>query len=197
VVVVGQNFRFGVRRAGDLTLLQSLGAELGFEVRVHAITSDAHGRFSSTRARVAIAAGDLEEVERVLGRPHALSGRVVHGAERGRTINFPTANIAPVGEMLPPDGVYAVRVDLLDDDGTVTTLPGGVTNIGLRPTVGGGGRTVETYILGFAGDLYGERLRLHLVARLRGEQKFAGLDELKTQITRDCITARGKLGLPE
>jgi riboflavin kinase/FMN adenylyltransferase len=197
VVVVGQNFRFGAKRAGDLALLQSLGAELGFEVRVHAITSDARGRFSSTRARVAIAAGDLEEVERVLGRPHALSGRVVHGAERGRTINFPTANIAPVGEMLPPDGVYAVRVDLLDDDGTVTTLPGGVTNIELRPTVGGGGRTVETYILGFAGDLYGERLRLHLVARLRGEQKFAGLDELKTQITRDCITARGKLGLPE
>jgi riboflavin kinase / FMN adenylyltransferase len=197
VVVVGQNFRFGVRRAGDLTLLQSLGAELGFEVRVHAITSDAHGRFSSTRARVAIAAGDLEEVERVLGRPHALSGPVVHGQERGRTINFPTANIAPVGEMLPPDGVYAVRVDLFDDDGAVTALPGGVTNIGRRPTVGGGERSVETYILGFAGDVYGERLRLHLVARLRGEQKFAGLEELKTQITLDCIQARRKLGLPE
>jgi len=197
VVVVGQNFRFGAKRAGDLALLQSLGAELGFEVRVHATTSDARGRFSSTRARVAIAVGDLEEVVRVLGRPHALSGPVVHGAERGRTIDFPTANLSPVGEMLPPDGVYAVRVDLFDDDGAVKALPGGVTNIGLRPTVDGRVRTVETYILGFAGDLYGARLRLHLVARLRDEQKFAGLDELKTQILRDCVQARRTLGLPE
>ena len=198
LVVVGQNFRFGAKRAGDLALLRSLGAELGFEVRVHATASDARGRFSSTRAREAIAAGDLEEVVRVLGRPHALTGRVVHGEERGRTINFPTANIAPVGEMLPPDGVYAVRVDQLDDDGEAMPLAGGVTNIGLRPTVAdGGGRTVETYILGFAGDLYGERLRLHLVGRLRDEQKFAGIEELKTQITIDCVQARRKLGLPE
>jgi riboflavin kinase/FMN adenylyltransferase len=198
LVVVGQNFRFGAKRAGDLALLRSLGAELGFEVRVHATASDARGRFSSTRAREAIAAGDLEEVVRVLGRPHALTGRVVHGAERGRTINFPTANIAPVGEMLPPDGVYAVRVDQLDDDGEAMPLAGGVTNIGLRPTVADdGGRTVETYILGFAGDLYGERLRLHLVGRLRDEQKFAGIEELKTQITIDCVQARRKLGLPE
>ena len=102
VVVVGQNFRFGAKRAGDLALLRRLGAELGFDVRVHAIASDAHGRFSSTRAREAIAAGDLPEVQAVLGRPHALSGVVVHGDERGRTINFPTANIAPVAEMLPP-----------------------------------------------------------------------------------------------
>ena len=129
---------------------------------------------------------------------HALTGRVVHGEERGRTINFPTANIAPVGEMLPPDGVYAVRVDQLDDDGGAMPLAGGVTNIGLRPTLAdGGGRTVETYILGFAGDLYGERLRLHLVGRLRDEQKFAGIEELKTQITIDCVQARRKLGLPE
>jgi riboflavin kinase/FMN adenylyltransferase len=200
VVVVGQDFRFGAKRGGDLALLRSLGAELGFDVRVHAITSDEHGRYSSTRAREAIAGGDLDEVVRVLGRPHALSGRVVHGEERGRTINVPTANIAPVGEMLPPDGVYAVRVDLFDDDdpeGRVTALPGGVTNVGLRPTVGGVGRTVETYVLGFAGDLYEQRLRVHLVARLRDERKFGSLEELKTQILRDCGEARRALGLPE
>jgi len=197
VVVVGQNFRFGTKRAGDLALLRSLGTELGFEVRVHGIASDANGPFSSTRAREAIAAGTLDEAERVLGRPHALSGVVVHGQERGRTINVPTANIAPVAEMLPPDGVYAVRAEILEDDGEVVPLPGGVTNIGMRPTVGGTARTVETYLLGFAGDLYDERLRLHLVARLRDEQKFAGLDELKTQIMLDCIHARRKLGLPE
>jgi len=196
VVVVGQNFRFGTKRAGDLALLRSLGAELGFEVRVHGIARDANGPFSSTRAREAIAAGTLDEAERVLGRPHSLSGVVVHGQERGRTINVPTANIAPVAEMLPLDGVYAVRAELLEDDGEVVPLPGGVTNIGVRPTVDGTSRTVETYLLGFAGDLYDQRLRVHLVARLRGEQKFAGLDELKRQIAVDCIQARRKLGLP-
>jgi riboflavin kinase/FMN adenylyltransferase len=197
VVVVGQNFRFGAKRAGDLALLRALGAELGFEVRVHSIASDEHGPFSSTRARDAIAAGDLVEVERVLGRPHELSGLVVHGDERGRTINFPTANIEPVPEMLPPDGVYAVRVDEVDHGGVASALAGGVTNIGVRPTVGGGGRrTVETFVLGFSGDLYGVALRLCLIARLREERKFGSLDELKLQIIRDCAEARRRLGIP-
>jgi riboflavin kinase/FMN adenylyltransferase len=196
VVVVGQNFRFGSKRAGDLALLRSLGADLGFEVRVHGIASDESGPFSSTRAREAIAAGALDEVAQVLGRSHALTGVVVHGEERGRTIGVPTANIAPVPEMLPPDGVYAVRVDQLEEGAEGAPLAGGVTNIGMRPTVGGAARTVETFILGFAGDLYGERLRVHLVARLRDEQKFASLDDLKAQIARDCVQARRKLGLP-
>jgi riboflavin kinase/FMN adenylyltransferase len=195
VVVVGQNFRFGAKRGGDLALLQKLGAELGFEVLVHAIASDEHGPFSSTRARQAIAAGDLAEAERVLGRPHELSGTVVHGDERGRTINFPTANLEPVPEMLPPDGVYAVWVDEVDDEGASSRLAGGVTNIGVRPTVGGGKRTVETFVLGFSGDLYDVRLRLHLAARLREEKKFASLDDLKQQILHDCAEARRALGL--
>jgi riboflavin kinase / FMN adenylyltransferase len=195
IVVVGENFRFGARRAGDLALLRSLGQELGFEVRVHATASDAKGRFSSTRAREAIAAGDLEEVRAVLARPHSLSGTVVHGDERGRSINFPTANLAPVPEMLPPDGVYAVQVDQIFPDGEVGPLTGGVTNIGVRPTVGDGKRTVETFLLGFAGDLYDERLRVHLVARLRDEQKFDGLEPLRAQILEDCLQARRKLGL--
>jgi riboflavin kinase/FMN adenylyltransferase len=197
VVVVGQNFRFGTKRAGDLALLRTLGAELGFEVLVHAIATDEHGPFSSTRARQAIASGDVAEAERVLGRHHELSGRVVHGDERGRTINFPTANIEPVPEMLPPDGVYAVWVDEVDDEGTTSRLAGGVTNVGVRPTVGDGKRTVETFVLGFAGDLYDVELRLHLVARLREEKKFGDLDELKGQILRDCTEARRALGLQE
>jgi riboflavin kinase/FMN adenylyltransferase len=194
-VVVGQNFRFGAARAGDLALLQELGKKLGFEVSVHPTASDAHGRFSSTRAREAIAAGNMEEAAAVLGRPHALSGVVVHGDERGRTIDVPTANLDPVPEMLPPDGVYAVRVDEIDEDGEPRPLAGGVTNIGMRPTVDGQRRTVETYILGFSGDIYDWRLRLHVVARLRDEQKFASLDELKAQIAKDCTAARHKLGI--
>jgi riboflavin kinase/FMN adenylyltransferase len=189
VVVVGQNFRFGARRAGDLTLLRDLGAQLGFEVRVHAIAADARGPYSSTRAREAIAAGDLAEATQVLGRPHALSGTVVRGDQRGRTIGFPTANLGDVAEMLPPDGVYAVRVEQIDEGGNSRPLGGGVTNIGMRPTVAGTHRTVETFLLGFSGDLYGARLRLGLVGRVREEMRFAGLDALKAQIARDCAEA--------
>lgn len=99
--------------------------------------------------------------------------------------------------MLPPDGVYAVRVDEVDADGEASPLAGGVTNIGVRPTVSAGQkRTVETFVLGFSGDLYDTTLRLHLVARLREEQRFASLDELKKQILHDCAEARQVLGLP-
>jgi riboflavin kinase/FMN adenylyltransferase len=195
LVVVGENFRFGAKRAGDLTLLRALGAELGFEVLVHAAASDARGPYSSTRARVAVVAGDLDEVRRVLGRPHALSGVVVHGDERGRTIGVPTANLGDVPELLPPNGVYAVTVERYRDDlGAFHPLARGLTNIGVRPTVGGGGRlSVETYLLDFEGDLYDARLRVHLVARLRDEKKFGSLDELKAQIARDVASARTAL----
>jgi riboflavin kinase/FMN adenylyltransferase len=197
VVVVGDNFRFGARRGGDLAALRSMGEQLGFEVRVHAIASDARGPYSSTRAREAIAAGDLDEAAQVLGRAHELSGPVVKGDQRGRTLGFPTANLEPVAEMLPPDGVYATRVDQIGDDGDARPLGGGVTNIGIRPTIAerGGLRTIETFVFDFSGDLYGSRLRLHLVARLRGEKKFAGLPELRAQIAADSAAARGKLGM--
>lgn len=190
VVVVGQNFRFGAKRAGDLSLLRKLGAELGFEVRVHATAADARGPYSSTRVREAIAAGDVAEAAHVLGRPHALSGPVVHGDHRGRSIGFPTANV-DAAEMLPADGVYKTRVDEVGPDGGARRLAAGVTNVGVRPTVGGGRRTVETYLLDYERDLYGVTLRVHLVARIRGEQRFGSLDELKAQIARDVSAARG------
>jgi riboflavin kinase/FMN adenylyltransferase len=193
VVVVGANFRFGAKRAGDLALLRELGSRLGFEARVHAVATDEHGPFSSTRAREAVAAGDLAEVGRVLGRPHSLSGVVVRGDERGRTIGFPTANLGEVPELLPADGVYAVRVDEAVEGGTTGPLAGGVMNVGVRPTVGGAKRTVEAHLFDFARDLYGATLRVHLVARLRAEKKFASLDELKAQIGRDAAHARKEL----
>lgn len=190
VVVVGQNFRFGAKRAGDLALLRKLGAELGFDVRVHATAADARGPYSSTRAREAIAAGDVAEAAHVLGRPHALSGLVVHGDERGRSIGFPTANLE-AAEMLPADGVYRTAVDEIGPGGAARRLAAGVTNVGVRPTVGGGRRNVETYLLDFERDLYGATLRVHLLARIRGEQRFGSLDELKAQIARDVAAARG------
>jgi len=194
VVVVGQNFRFGAKRAGGLEDLRLMGQAWGFEVRVHATASDARGPYSSTRAREAIAAGDMDEAAHVLGRPHALSGVVVKGDQRGRTIGFPTANLHPVAEMLPPDGVYATRVEHVGPDGAASPVGGGgVTNIGVRPTVGSGLRTIETFVFDFDGDLYGARLRLSLVARLRAEKRFAGLPELKAQIAADAADARVKL----
>jgi riboflavin kinase / FMN adenylyltransferase len=198
IVVVGENFRFGAKRAGNLTLLRDLGAQLGFDVLVHAVASDARGRYSSTRAREAVVAGDLEEVRRVLGRPHSVSGVVAHGDERGRTIGVPTANLADIPELLPPNGVYAVTVDQVDAArGAFAPLARGVTNIGVRPTVGGGGRlSVETFLLDFDGDLYDTRLRLHIAARLREEKRFGSLDELKAQIARDIADARAALAAP-
>jgi riboflavin kinase/FMN adenylyltransferase len=194
LVVVGQNFRFGAKRAGDLALLRKLGAELGFEARDHAIAADARGPFSSTRVREAIAVSDLDEVRAVLGRPHALSGPVIGGDQLGRTLGFPTANLEPVAEILPPDGIYAVRVEVrrqtTGTPGGFQPLGGGATSIGVRPTVGGTRRTVETYVLDFDGDLYGAELRLQLVDRLREERKFDTLADLKIQIARDVEEAR-------
>ncbi len=191
IVVVGENFRFGAKRAGDLALLRRLGEELGFDARVHAIARDARGPYSSTRARDAITAGDLDEARRVLGRPHELSGTVVHGDARGRQLGFPTANLEDVPELSPPDGVYAVKVDRLEPDVGPRPLAAGVTNLGVRPTLTSGARrTLEVHLVDFDGDLYGARLRLHLLARLRGEQRFASLDELKAQIARDVARAR-------
>jgi riboflavin kinase / FMN adenylyltransferase len=200
LVVVGDNFRFGARRAGDLALLRELGATLGFEARVHPVATDARGPFSSTRARDAVAAGDLGEARRVLGRPHELAGVVVHGDKRGRLLGFPTVNLDGVPEMLPPHGIYSVTVDELDefqDPPRARPLADGVTSIGVRPTVANadGKRTVETFLFDFSGDLYGRRLRLHLVERLRDEIAFPSLEALTTQMARDVTEARTSLRL--
>jgi len=208
VVVVGSNFRFGNKRAGDFDALLALGAARGFEAVAAEVAGDDEGPFSSTRVRDAIAAGEVERAAHVLGRPHALIGVVEQGDARGRTIGFPTANLGQVGEMLPAHGVYAVRVTRKGGEGdgggsrsmaaaagqsaTATGL-GGVMNIGVRPTVDGTSLRIEAHLFDFDGDLYGETLRVDLVARLRGEQKFAGLDELKAQIAKDAEAARKAL----
>ena len=196
-VVVGQNFRFGHAREGDLETLKALGAKLGFTAHATDIVGDAKGPWSSTRVRRAVAAGDLDDVEAVLGRPHALSGTVVKGDQRGRTIGFPTANLGGVEELVPPHGVYAVLVERLDRPGSRALGPG-VANIGVRPTVGAG-LSIEAHLLDFQPsndadrDLYGARLRVYLVAKLRDERKFESLDALKTQIAADAGAAKALL----
>ena len=191
VVIVGENFHFGHGRAGDLDTLVALGRELGFAAHASSLVGDASGPYSSTRARVALGAGDLAAVANVLGRPHSISGSVVLGAQRGRTSGVPTANLDGVGEALPPHGVYAVLVDQ-EVDGVARALSTGVANIGVRPTVSAG-FGVEVHLFDFSGDLYGSRLRVHLIERLRDERKFSGLDELKAQIAQDMTGARRAL----
>lgn len=199
VVVVGNNFRFGKGRAGDFAALAELGRELGFEARAESLVVDDDGPISSTRIRGAVTAGDVATGARLLGRPHMVEGRVEHGKKLGRTIGFPTCNLGEAVEVVPALGIYATIVDLVDADGHVRALARGATSVGTNPTVGAGGeRTIETFLFdpipGRASDasreLYGERIRVHFVARLRGEERFDGLDALKAQMDRDVAAAR-------
>lgn len=183
-VVVGDNFRFGKGRAGDFATLRALGDTLGFEAVAAQIAGDERGPFSSTRVRDAIGAGDVTTAAHVLGRWHAITGTVTPGDRLGRTLGFPTANLDAIPQMVPANGVYAIRVDL----GGATA--NGVMNVGMRPTVGGLSRRVEAHLFDVDADLYGRTLEVQFVERLRGEQKFADLDALKRQIAEDCLGAR-------
>lgn len=190
-VVVGADFRFGHKRAGDFAALAALGGTLGFEAIAADVAGDAVGPFSSTRVRDAIGSGRMEDATTVLGRAHELSGVVEHGDHLGRTLGFPTANLGGVPELLPPYGVYAVRVGE-DGEGSPSRW-GGVMNLGVRPTVDGSKLRVEVNLFDEDLDLYGRRLRVAAVHHLRGEQKFAGLDALKAQIASDAAAARAWL----
>jgi riboflavin kinase/FMN adenylyltransferase len=183
-VVVGSNVSFGHQRAGDSRTMVALGAELGFEAIVVGPVKLGDTEVSSTCVREAIAAGDLRQAARMLGRYHFLSGPVVHGRERGRTIGFPTANLQPRSECLPPDGVYATRTVLAD--GAFQSI----TNIGMRPTFAEPERTFETHIFDFDRDLYDQEIKLELVERIRPERKFASAQELGAQIASDLKRAK-------
>ena len=183
-LVVGPDFALGKGRGGDVFKLHSLGRELGFWVEVVSPKVVDGDMASSTNIREALAEGDVATVKRFLGRPYALTGPVGRGDERGRQLGFPTANLeVNSGQALPGDGVYATRAYV----GDIAFLS--VTNIGTRPTFGEGERTVEVYIIGFEGGLYGEELRLELVDRLRPEKRFSGPEELKAQISQDVEQA--------
>jgi riboflavin kinase / FMN adenylyltransferase len=188
VVVVGRNFRFGKDRAGDFDVLTGLGAELGFTTRSVELVGDEGGSYSSSRIRKAIGAGDLELASRLLGRPHQLSGTVVHGKKLGRTIGFPTANLGGVVEMLPPHGIYAVTVD---DADASRSLAKGVMNVGTNPTTDTDEAVkIEVMLFDFEGDLYGRRLDVQVVTFLREERRFESLDALVRQMSLDVAAAK-------
>jgi riboflavin kinase/FMN adenylyltransferase len=191
-VVVGENFRFGAGAGGDVALLRSLGERLGFEVDAVGLVDAGDGPVSSSALRALLGAGDLPAVARGLGRAFTLSGEVVHGEGRGRTIGVPTANVAvQPGRALPADGVYACWATP-EGEGR---LPA-VVNVGWRPTFDGTTRTVEAHLLvDGAPDLYGRSLELAFVARIRGEERFDGVEALLARIGHDIEAARGLLGV--
>lgn len=187
VVVVGYDFRFGMERGGDAAFVRARRPDMVVD-EVEALALEG-APVSSSRIRKLVAAGDVVAAARLLGRPHRLRGTVVKGDQRGRTIGFPTANLDNEVELLPLDGVYAVRAAV--DGGEPAA---GVMNIGTRPTFSGHERRIEVHLLDGAGDLYGHELTVDLVARIRGERRFEGVDALVAQIRADVDAARQALG---
>lgn len=189
-VTTGRDFRFGHRRQGDTALLAALMEDRGLAATaVDPVTVEGLP-CSSTAIRTALAEGLLDRANAMLGYSYELEGVVRPGDRRGRTIGFPTANVHPLGRRptLPSTGVYAVRAGLRRS-GRLVWLPA-VANLGWRPTFDGKSILLEVHLLEGVGDLYGQRLRVAFLERLRGEQRFSGLDELKAQIARDCERAR-------
>jgi len=200
-VIVGEDFHFGHRRQGNVALLEELGEELGFEVRGHHLVAadgsdardDAH--VSSTAIRRALVEGRLADANAMLGRPHQMFGPVVHGDERGRTIGFPTANVAiPDRMLMPADGIYAGH--LVDH-----SVAGGVVHpaavyVGHRPTFydNSAATVLEVHCLDEPGDLYDRAVSVMFEHRLRGDERFDGVDDLAAQLALDCVAASVALG---
>jgi len=183
---VGSDFHFGAGRSGHVELLRRLGQELRFIVHgLSAVSLDGQP-VSSTRIREAVRAGQLDAASQMLGRGYSLAGSVVRGAQLGRQLGFPTANLDVAGLVLPPNGVYAVHARVQGK------LLRGVLNIGFRPSLQNPAPQlqVEAHLLEFHGDLYGEEIEIMFVEKLREEQKFPSLDSLKEQIARDVSMAR-------
>ncbi len=187
-ICVGADFVFGHKRSGDVALLKELGGEAGFSVHgLAAVALD--GRVvSSTRIRETIRAGNLDAASQMLGRPYAISGRVVEGDQLGRRLGFPTANLDAAGLVLPPNGVYAGRASVKKKSYCAAV------NIGFRPTMlpAGPELRVEAHLLDFDGRLYGTELEVELGEKLRDEKKFASPAELRAQIARDIASVRGQ-----
>jgi phosphoribosyl 1,2-cyclic phosphate phosphodiesterase len=189
-VVVGDNFRFGNKQAGDVKFLREMGMRNGFEVVVHPPVMVDGEIVSSTLIRKLVSTGDVGHAARLLGRPFALTGEVVSGTGMGRKFTFPTLNLKPEQELLPGRGVYITRTVLEGE----TRSRRSVTNVGMRPTFNGTALSVETHLLDYSGDVAGARIEVRFWKRLREEKKFAGAEELREQIARDIAGANRFFG---
>ncbi len=180
-LVIGYDHGFGRGRSGDVDTLRQLGAEYGFAVDVVPPVDVGEQHVSSSRIRRAVAGGDLETAARLLGRPYQVIGCVGRGEQRGRQLGVPTINLTevPATKLLPPDGVYAVRVQWRGGRAE------GMMNQGPKPTFQDGRRSIEAHLFGFDGDLYGEWVRLEWVGRIRDVQRFESVEQLQEQLRRD------------
>lgn len=186
-VCVGARFTFGKERGGNLDVLRRIGTEGGFSVHGLADVGDAGGPISSTRIRTALEEGDVSGANGLLGRPYAMDGIIAKGDRMGRKIGFPTMNLQPDNELFPKDGVYFTSVRIESFERTFAC----VTNIGRRPTVYEDyATTIESYILDFSSDVYGERVRLAFFERVREEITFPSMLALTAQIRRDVDATR-------
>lgn len=218
-LVVGENFSLGNKRIGDVAFLASYGQEHNILVRSLPLSQEHHERISSTRIRAMVSDGDIAGANELLGHAALLGGTVMRGDQRGRLLGFPTANLQPEPyRLIPANGVYAVRVRIYQQEPRVertvyrendtgrrayesdfvegTSVYNGVANIGVRPTFNGTERRIEVHLLDVTLDLYDKYLSVEIIARLRGEQRFAGIDALKTQIAADAQQARQLLQNP-
>lgn len=186
---VGDDFRFGKDRAGDFELLQQMGKQYGFSVAAHDTYELDGARVSSGRVRDSLTNSNFELAKKLLGRPFTIDGSVSKGQQLGRTLNFPTANIVLPNHLMPVNGVFAVKVSIADK-GELS----GVANIGRRPTVDGTENRLEVHLFDFDQDIYGQRLSVELIAKIRDEVKFDGVESLKLQIAKDASQARDLLG---
>jgi riboflavin kinase / FMN adenylyltransferase len=196
-LMVGEDFRFGARRTGDATLLRAYGKTHGFAVETMADIGDARdARISSTAVREALAGADLARAARMLGRPYSIVGRVTHGKKLGRTLGFPTANVALTGRKPALGGVFAVKCRLVTRGlegvaGGTGEILNGVANLGTNPVVSSENRQhLEVFLFDFSADLYGKRLEVSFIEKIRDEQHFSGLDALVTQMHDDCTKAK-------
>ena len=191
-VWVGADFRFGHARLGDVALLQALGERLGFRAEVFSEFTLDQARVRSSAIRELLGNGDFDAAERMLGRRFMIGGHVVHGQQLGRKLGFPTANIRLGRRTSPITGIFAVRVHGVEP----FALPG-VASLGVRPTVNGTEPLLEAHLFDFDGDLYGRRLDVEFVAKLRDEEKFDYLDAMVEQMNIDAAEARAILALPK
>jgi riboflavin kinase/FMN adenylyltransferase len=187
-VVVGADFCFGKGRAGKAEDLRAFGAAMGFDVTIAELRPGGVTPVSSTAIRTALAAGDPAAAARMLGHWHRIEGPVLHGEKRGRALGYPTANMSMEGLHLPKPGVYAVLVDILEGPEAGTYR--GVANLGFRPMFERTAPNLETHLFDYSGDLYGQHLSVGLVAHLRDEAKFDGIEALIAQMHEDSAAAR-------
>ena len=184
-VVVGEDFRYGKGRQGDIDSLRRSGEKLGFDLHVVPMIDIDACRASSSNIRENLAAGDLKQAAHLLGRPFRMAGRVIGGRQLGRQLGYPTANIRLAAAPSPLQGVFAIRARWGDG-----AWRDGVANLGTRPAVGGEGFLVEAHLFDFEGDLYGQRLEIEYVKKLRDEAHFKDIDDLVVQMREDERQAR-------